>query len=536
MLRNNQVVECWIKCYSYFNKTYKPKNTPLKIKEENIRLIFGVKVKQLRTEKKMSLADVSKATSISISYLNEIEKGKKYPKPNKIAALAQTLEVDYDWLISLQLSKKLAPIAELIQSDMLTSLPLEIFGIELSTLIDMITNTPTKVSAFISTLIEIARNYDMSVERFYFSVLRSYQEMHENYFEDLEKVAEAFSKEMGLNVLPLQVQTFESILKEKYRYEIDRESIVEYPVLKSQRSVFVPSNKGGGRLLLNAHLSESQTLFTLGKELGYNYLKLQNRFYTSSTVKVDSFEQILNNFKASYFANALLMPAKHFVAELKKAITLPQWYEAVFLGLLDQYQASPEMFLHRLTNLVPRFFGLKQLFFLRFHHAKANDEYELNKELHLAGLYNPHGNMLNEHYCRRWVSINILKDLEKAQSGQLDLATGKTSQNGVICSAQRSQYIDSENEYLCISLARAISPTPNTNSSVTIGFLMTKEFKRKVKFWNDEAIPVRQVGVACERCTNMSCQERAAEPLSVEEKNYTDEVQLALEELKLRWG
>lgn len=503
----------------------------MKIKEENIRLIFGVKVKQLRTEKKLSLAAVSKATGISISYLNEIEKGKKYPKPNKIAALAQTLEVDYDWLISLQLSKKLAPIAELIQSDMLTSLPLEIFGIELSTLIDMITNTPAKVSAFISTLIEIARNYDMSVERFYFSVLRSYQEMHENYFEDLEKAAELFAKENDLGSLPLSIAVIENILKEKYQYEIDRESIVEYPSLKSQRSVLVPKKRGGGRLLLNPYLTESQTLFTLSKELGYNYLKLRNRFYTSSTVKVDSFEQILNNFKASYFANALLMPANHFVAKLKSAITLPTWNESVFLGMLDIYKASPEMFLHRLTNLVPRFFGLKQLFFLRFNHTKDNEDYELNKELHLAGLYNPHGNMLNEHYCRRWVSINILKDLEKVQSNN-----AKAADNKVICSAQRSQYIDSENEYLCISLARAINPTPNTNSSVTIGFLVTKEFKRKVKFWKDEAIPVRQVGVACERCTNMDCKERAAEPLSVEEKNTTDEMQDALDDLRERWG
>ena len=507
----------------------------MKIKEENIRLIFGVKVKQLRTEKKLSLAEVSKATGISISYLNEIEKGKKYPKPNKIASLAQYLEVDYDWLISLQLSKKLAPIAELIQSDMLTSLPLEIFGIELSTLIDMITNTPAKVSAFISTLIEIARNYDMSVERFYFSVLRSYQEMHENYFEDLEKAAELFAKENDLGALPLSIDAIENVLKQKYQYEIDRESIVEYPPLKSQRSVLVPKKKEGGRLLLNPNLTESQALFTLGKELGYNYLKLRNRLYTSSTIKVDSFEQILNNFKASYFANALLMPASHFVAKLKSIITLPTWDESVFLGMLDIYHASPEMFLHRLTNLVPRFFGLKQLFFLRFNHTKdngkENDDYELNKELHLAGLYNPHGNMLNEHYCRRWVSISVLKDLEKVQ-----LSKSKKASNGVICSAQRSQYIDSENEYLCISLARAINPTPNTNSSVTIGFLVTKEFKRKVKFWKDAAIPVRQVGVACERCTNMDCKERAAEPLSVAEKNTSNEIQEALDELKERWG
>ena len=52
--------------------------------KETIRLIFGLKLRQIRQDKKLSLAQLSKQTGISQSYLNEIEKGKKYPKTEKI--------------------------------------------------------------------------------------------------------------------------------------------------------------------------------------------------------------------------------------------------------------------------------------------------------------------------------------------------------------------------------------------------------------------------------------------------------------------
>ncbi|HAI38788.1 MAG TPA: DNA-binding protein, partial [Maribacter sp.] len=49
--------------------------------QEYIKLIFGLKLKQIRTEKDLSLFGLSKICGLSKSYLNEIEKGKKYPKP-----------------------------------------------------------------------------------------------------------------------------------------------------------------------------------------------------------------------------------------------------------------------------------------------------------------------------------------------------------------------------------------------------------------------------------------------------------------------
>ncbi|MDX2305865.1 MAG: XRE family transcriptional regulator [Microscillaceae bacterium] len=492
-------------------------------REENIRLIFGLKVRQLRIDRNLSLSEVSKASGISISYLNEIEKGKKYPKANKIAQMAKALGVSYDWLVSLQLSTDLRPIAELIKSDLLTSLPLEIFGIEPADLVDIISNTPSKISAFISTLIELTRNYNIGVENFYFAVLRSYQEMYDNYFEDLEEVVDQFVKEhTQFAQPPVKLSDLKQILTEQYHYEIHEEGFENYPELESIRSLLIPGNPN--RLLINKHLSNTQQMFTLGRELGYCYMKIKERPYTSSWIHIQSFEQLLSNFKASYFSGALLIPKAHIHQDLKSFIARKSWNTEAFLDIMYKYQASPEMFIHRLTSLIPKLFGLNQLFFLRFNHKTGSTFYNMNKELHLGGLYNPHSNVLKEHYCRRWVSLNILKDLENLQN--------HGSMTQVLCQIQRSQYIDSENEFLCISMARTFSPTPFTNSSVTIGLLVTPEFKQQVGFWNDKRISVRKVGVTCERCSELNCSDRAA-PAKIYQANlHTQKIQESLEKIR----
>mgnify|MGYP003561732134 CR=1 FL=1 len=76
------------------------------MEQDYIKIIFGLKLKQIRTERELSLFGLSKLTGLSKSYLNEIEKGKKYPKPDKINLLSQHLDVSYDELVSLKLDKK----------------------------------------------------------------------------------------------------------------------------------------------------------------------------------------------------------------------------------------------------------------------------------------------------------------------------------------------------------------------------------------------------------------------------------------------
>lgn len=60
---------------------------------------FGARIKALRTEKKMTLDQLAKATSSSKSYVWELE-NKNPPRPSaaKLSAIAQSLGVTVDYL------------------------------------------------------------------------------------------------------------------------------------------------------------------------------------------------------------------------------------------------------------------------------------------------------------------------------------------------------------------------------------------------------------------------------------------------------
>jgi hypothetical protein len=179
--------------------------------------------------------------------------------------------------------------------------------------------------------------------------------------------------------------------------------------------------------------------------------------------------------------------------------------------------------LHRLTNILPRYFGINELFFLRFSTTQDSEKYEITKEMHLSGLQSPHSNMLNEHYCRRWVSITILQDLAR------EVKSGTYTQS--LCRVQRSRYIGTEKEYLIISFAKPIVFGSQRHNSVAIGLLITDQLKKKIKFWNDPQIPIRVVGEMCERCVATDCKERVEKPLYINQQQRVENMKLALKAL-----
>ena len=473
-----------------------------------VRLIFGLKLRELRQERNLSPAELARVCDVSVSYLNEIEKGKKYPKADKILSLSKALDVRYDQLTSLELPRRLEPIGELLNSKMLKEFPLEIYGLEPARIIELIANAPARMNAFISTIFEIARNYEMRQEHLFLAALRSFQEMHDNYFEELEQDVRAFVGSHQLSTTaPFDLSQLERVLTEEYGYTLDRETLGRHAVATQARlrSVFQPKTR---RLLLRPGLSRGQQAFVLGREVAFNYLKLSERPYANSSLQVSSFDAVLNNFKASYFAGALLMEEESLLRDVKKFFEAKKWQPELLLNLMTQYNVSPEMFMQRLTSLLPRHFGLQSLFFLRFDQADAIAPYELTKELHLARLHNPHGNELNEHYCRRWVSLRLLDEARA-------LLVPDTAETPVtVAGAQKSRYFGTDDEYLCFTLARAGTST-QVALSVTVGLRCDDNLQRHVRFLADPALPFRTVNETCERCPIEDCESRAAAPTEI---------------------
>ncbi len=490
-------------------------------KTANERIIFGLKLKQLRQERNLNFADFAKQTGMSVSYLNEIEKGKKFPKEDKIELLAQALGVSVAELTSLALGKNLTPVAELLSSNFLNELPLDLFDIELSKVVEIIANAPAKVGAFISTLVELSRNYALAEENFYFGALRSYLELHNNYFEEIEIAAADFAEK---NKLPSEalvpVDQLARLLEKRFGYTIVENGLAAYPELADIRSVFIPKSK---KLLLNSKLTDMQKAFQFGKELGFNYLNLKERANTASLLRVNSFEEVLSHFKAGYFSAALLLNREAFVKDMEAFFRQPRWDGEFILNLMRKYQASPEMLLQRMTNVLPKYFGLEKLFLLRFIQTPATGSFKIDKELHLNRRHEPHANALNEHYCRRWLSVSLLADLTQMQQ------SGRYA--GALVGAQRSVYFDSKDEYLCFTIARPAYPSPEKNVSVTIGILVDGALRKRIKFLDDPAISTKEVHTTCERCPIRDCQERAALPVVVEAKERRKRVQRVLREL-----
>lgn len=488
---------------------------------DNVRLIFGLKVKALRQARELSYQQLAEKTGMSLSYVHDIETGKKFPKADKILALAKALGVDYDYLVSLRANKKLQPIIDLINSDFINAIPWEHFGLTPAALLDLFSNTPDKVTAFISTLLKISRSYQLSKESFYNAALRSYQDLQDNYFEEIETAVKNFRKEYKWKEgLPVDLSSFESTLQ-KLGVSINRKKMNAMDALKDLRSYYSATGK---TLFINKSFSPAQEKFLMAREIAFHYLGISDRPYETIIQHSDSFDMLLNNFKASYFAVALLMPEDNFTEDVKHIAMQPKWNEKPWLDLCTRYDVTPEMMMQRLTNILPRHFGIDHLFFLRIAGRPAKDEFEITKELHLSQLHNPYANATHEHYCHRWVSINSIKHVA-------DLVTKKKYKQPLV-EAQISQYWQTHNRYLCISIAKPAAKGSDEIISVTIGLMIDQKLLQTMPFVNDTNIPVKTVHTTCERCGIMDCKDRVAPPIEILKAEQQEKINKALKQLE----
>jgi hypothetical protein len=190
---------------------------------------------------------------------------------------------------------------------------------------------------------------------------------------------------------------------------------------------------------------------------------------------------------------------------------------------IKAFNASPESFYQRLTNILPEAFNIQNLFFLRFTHQKNSGIYRLNKELHLSHQHSPHANETNEHYCRRWVSLQVLNDIcTNAKEHQFDI--------------QISHYKNEGTKYLVLSSATKDPFSEDHYRSISVGLLINKQLERKLNFLSDPNIVTRDVGVTCERCAIKDCEVRQAPPKILEAEDKNLKIEMVVEELKGKFG
>ncbi len=342
--------------------------------QETLRFIFGLKLRTLRQNKGLSLKQLSLQSGLSPSYINEIEKGKKYPKSEKIIQLAKSLGVSYDELISLKLSDELKSLSRVLENNVFKELPFEVFGIPAQSLFELLGDNPTAFSTLMGTFLELARNHKIQVEDFFFATLRALTDKQNNYFPDLEEKVVEFNKEFGLSQNNKErVNFFNSdhlkfFLEKNYNYKIIVTDFSQFSKEIHDLHYFYTSNKGK-RLYLNSIISQREMVFLLSREIALNYLGFDERVPFSHNAKLDSFDQLYNHFKAGYFATALLIPKDIFLERLKDFFNQDKWNQNEFTQWSQEYPGTFEGFALRLTQMLPTFFEIDQIFFWSFEQA-----------------------------------------------------------------------------------------------------------------------------------------------------------------------
>jgi hypothetical protein len=99
---------------------------------------------------------------------------------------------------------------------------------------------------------------------------------------------------------------------------------------------------------------------------------------------------------------------------------------------------------------------------------------------------------------------------------------------------QMSEFVESQDKFLCLGFSRELSLLPGVTSSVIVGFRVDPELKNTIRFAYDPAIPQVMINETCERCplTAEQCRERAVEPTILWEQQKERDRKLALREIQ----
>lgn len=466
--------------------------------QETLRFVFGMKLRSLRHDKELSLKELAKKTGLSPSYLNEIEKGRKYPKAEKIAVLANALDEKYENLISLELKKEFQIIQNIIDKRMFSGLPFEIFGIPAGTIFELMAEHPKKIRALVGTILEIARGHNIQVDDVFFALLRSYIDMHENYFPAIEGLAEAVRQKYRINLQASAEsikEEFISILQRDLKVKVLEEDLTE--LSEDLAGIYYFFSTSSKTLHLASGLNLHEKILILAREIGYRVQKLEARPLSSLILQLDSFEQLLNHFFAGYFASALLIPEEMMVQDCEQIFRGKDWELKILEKSLQKYPVPLESIFHRITQIFPKHFGIKQLFFLRYEYDLKFQKYEIARELHLTSMHGPHKVKGAEHYCARWLISKLTEGMAK------NIENGKVA-------TQRSRYVGSDNEYFILGTAYRVPLSDRKIASVCLGLLANEALMQNMPALYSPKIPRFLVGETCERCILTDCSDRKA--------------------------
>jgi len=452
-----------------------------------IDLQIGHKIRTKRRKTGVTQADLSKKLSISPSYLNLIESGKRKVSVDLLLKLANELNIEISDITKKTDTNLYQNLMDLLGDNLFEDLDITNFDIKeivntnpliAKALVKLGDNYKKKNQDIVSKVESISGKFiDNQKNSFPGEVVSDFIQENENYFPKLEEFANKIFSEIQNNNRTSYLPLCTYLLK---RHKIKVEDVIpdeKKPFTKK----FDPIKK---TFLLSDYLIlATKKLHTAAQIAHLEANDILNEYLDTFKFPSEESRKLSKVALLNYTAAAILMPYKLFYKEC-----MEQRYD--FELLQNTFATSFEQVAHRATCLQdPNMQGIP------FHMLRADVAGNISKRFSLSGIEIPrYGGA-----CPRW---NIYSAF--AAPGKIHAAVSKMP--------------DGE-KYVCIArtVEKGIAKHGMFKSSLSIGLGCQIKYAKDFVYTdslnlNDKNTEV-PIGVNCRTCDRMDCQQRAFPPL-----------------------
>jgi len=452
-----------------------------------IDLQIGHKIRTKRRKLGVTQANLSKKLSISPSYLNLIESGKRKVNVDLLLKLANELNIEISDISKKTDTNLYQNLMDLLGDNLFEDLDITNFDLKelvntnpliAKALVKLGDNYKKKNQDIVSKVENISGKFiDGRKNSFPGEVVSDFLQENENYFPKLEEFASSFCNKIHANNRVGYSSICEYLLS-KHRIEVK-------DVVPDEKKPFTKQFDFAKKIFL---VSDYLTLETKKLYAGAQVAQLEaeaiiEEYLNSFSFPSEESKKLSKIALLNYAGAAIIMPYKPFYEECIK-----QRYDVELLQ--NTFAVSFEQVAHRITCLQnPQMKGIP------FHMLRADVAGNISKRFSLSGIEIPrYGGA-----CPRW---NIYKAF--TMPGKINAAISKMP-NG--------------EKYICIArtVEKGIGKHGMEKTLLSIGLGCQVKYAKDFVYadslnLNDKKTET-PIGVNCRTCDRMDCQQRAFPPL-----------------------
>jgi len=452
-----------------------------------IDLQIGYKIRTKRRKLGITQANLSKKVSISPSYLNLIESGKRRVNVDLLLKLANELNIEISDISKKTDTNLYQNLMDLLGDNLFEDLDITNFDIKelvntnpliAKALVKLGDNYKKKNQDIVSKVENISSKFiDSRKNSFPGEVVADFLQENENYFPKLEEFASNFYNKIQTN----NRAGYSSICE----YLLSKHGIEVKDVVPDEKKPFTKQFDLDKKIfLVSDYLTlETKKLYAGAQVAQLESIEVIDEYLDSFSFPSEESKKLSKVALLNYAGAAIIMPYKPFYKECIK-----QRYDVELLQ--NTFAVSFEQVAHRITCLQN-----SEMKGIPFHMLRADVAGNISKRFSLSGIEIPrYGGA-----CPRW---NIYKAF--TMPGKINAAVSKMS-NG--------------EKYICIArtVEKGIGKHGMEKTLLSIGLGCQVKYAKDFVYadslnLNDKKTET-PIGVNCRTCDRMDCQQRAFPPL-----------------------